>query len=110
MRVIQLEFEPEGSFVDVHVDMLLSNSEYHEHALRRRVLRKLPACDRALAVLSCEDLILHKLLAGRLIDLADGVALMKANRPTLDFAYLDQWAARIGVVEELRRVRREAAD
>jgi len=40
------------------------------------------------AVLACEDLILHKLMAGRIIDRADAAALLRANRGALDLDYL----------------------
>jgi hypothetical protein len=109
LRVLQLEFDPEEAYVSVHVDLLLSNSEYHDLALARRVWRKIPQSGHDVPVLRCEDLVLHKLLAGRLIDLADGVALLKANGHTLDFDYLEAWAARLDVAADLERIRREAA-
>ena len=61
-----------------------------------------------IAVLACEDLVLHKLLAGRMIDLADAVALLRANRDTLDLNYLSCWAGKLAVEAELVGVRKEA--
>ncbi len=58
---------------------------------------RIPEVDLDVDVLTCEDLILHKLLAGRLIDRADGAALLRANGPHLDLAYLKQWVARLGL-------------
>ena len=64
--------------------------------------------DIEVAVLVCEDLILHKLLAGRMIDLADAVALLRANRAGLDLDYLNRWAGDLEVATELAGVWNEA--
>jgi hypothetical protein len=40
--------------------------------------------DIELDVLTCEDLIVHKLLAGRLVDRADAATLLRVNRADLD--------------------------
>ncbi|MCX7424076.1 MAG: hypothetical protein NTW96_00310 [Planctomycetia bacterium] len=61
-----------------------------------------------IAVLACEDLILHKLLAGRIIDLADTVALLRANRQTLELEYLNRWATSLEINRELADVWKEA--
>ena len=49
-------------------------------------------------MLSCEDLIIHKLLAGRIIDSADVSALLPANRAGLDMAYLERWLTELSLV------------
>ena len=67
----------------------------------------LPDLDIEVAILACEDLILHKLLAGRMIDLADAAALSWANRETLDLDYLNRWGARLEVSGDLARVLKE---
>jgi hypothetical protein len=46
---------------------------------------------------------LHKLLAERVIDLADTAALLRANRQSLDFAYLLKWAEQLHLVPALRQ-------
>jgi hypothetical protein len=100
-RIIQLEYEPEDSFVDVQVDLLLADSAYHIEALQRRVRIELPELGSNVYVLTCEDLILFKLLAGRAIDLADVAQLLSANRNEIDFKYLQRWSRSLGVENEL---------
>ena len=68
----------------------------------------LPDLDLEMAVLTCEDFILHKLLAGRMIDLADTVALLRANRAVLDIKYLSHWASQLEVEGELACAWKEA--
>lgn len=103
-EILQLEFEPADALVAVRADLLLVHSSYHLAALARRVTITLPELRRQIAVLSCEDLLLHKLLAGRIIDLADAAALLRANHEALDRDYLRRWARPLNLEEELRRV------
>lgn len=92
LELIQAVYEPPETFLEIQVDLMLANSEYHRRALDRRLPLRLPGLDIEIAVLTCEDLILHKLLAERLLDQADSVALLQANRGSLDYAYLADWA------------------
>jgi hypothetical protein len=101
LELMQLLYEPPETFLDIEIDLLLANSEYHRNALQRRVPLRLPELDIEIAVLTCEDLILHKLLAERIIDQADTAALLRANRQTLDFAYLRKCAIELKVVPAL---------
>lgn len=96
------------TFVAIRVDVLFSGAEYYEQALARRVPHVLPGSGSHIEVLSCEDLILHKLLAGRAIDWADAVALLQENRDTLDVQYLQDSAAQLGVSSELSLAWQEA--
>ncbi len=104
LDVLQLLYEPPETFVDLQIDLLLAKSDYHREALRRRMPAQLPDLDIAIAVLACEDLILHKLLAGRLIDRVDAAALLRANRSSLDMDYLRQWGGRLKVESDLAAV------
>ena len=106
--VIQLLYEPPDTFVDVQIDVLTSESEYHGKALERRVGMRLPGLDVQIAVLTCEDLILHKLLAGRIIDRADAATLLRANRESLDLRYLLRWVAHLDLASQFGEIWNEA--
>ena len=108
LKLLQLEFEPPGTFISIAVDLLLVDSEYHQHALSRCVQLTLEPMARPIAVLSCEDLVLHKLLAGRIIDLSDAAALLRLNRGTVDIAYLKSWSGKLGVESDFAKVSLEA--
>jgi hypothetical protein len=107
-RILQMEFDPPGTFVSIPTDVLLVDSDYHRVAFCRTVQFRLGDAQRELKFLACEDLILHKLLAGQLIDRSDAAALIRANRESLDVDYLLRWSANIGVRAELREVWSEA--
>jgi hypothetical protein len=108
LQLLQLLYEPPESFMDLQVDLLIVDSEYDRQALGRRVPAVLGFSAFRLFVLQCEDLILRKLLAGRLIDLADCAALLRANRSAVDFGYLSNWAERLDVLAGLQTAWGEA--
>jgi hypothetical protein len=66
-------------------------------ALAHRTPALLPGLDVEIFVLSCEDLILHKLIAGRIIDRADAAALLRANRAGVNLPYLQDWVGRLAL-------------
>jgi hypothetical protein len=104
LDLIQLLYEPPEAFMDVEIDLLLGKSPYFHQALNRAIPTRLPDLDIDIALLMCEDLVLRKLLAGRVIDRFDAVALLRANRPSLDIGYMRQWAGKLGVDAELSEV------
>lgn len=91
VEFIQAEYEPPETYVDLKIDILLAKSEFHRQALRRRITVPLPDAGFEVAVLRCEDLIVLKLLAGRIIDRVDVIELLKSNRDRLDYEYLATW-------------------
>jgi hypothetical protein len=108
MRFMQLGYEPPGTFLELQVDLLFADSEYQRAALARRVPLRLEGLEQELFILSCEDLILFKLLAGRLRDRADVMELLRLNRPALDLVYLVGWAEWLGLTREWAEAWREA--
>lgn len=102
--VVSLLYEPPEAYLEIQIDLLLANSEYHREALRRRIPTPFPHFDLPLAVLACEDLILHKLLAGRLIDRVDAAELLRINRTSLDMRYLTDWVERLQLSGEFAEV------
>ena len=108
LQILQLLYEPPGAYLDLQVDLLLAQSEYHRQALARRVAHPSGHLDVDLDVLACEDLIVHKLLAGRLVDRADAAMLLRANRADLDLEYLLSWTTSLSLGAELAQVWEEA--
>ena len=87
---------------------MLGSSEYQRQALERTIAVVLPALGTEVPVLACEDLILHKLLAGRILDYADIDALLRANLPALDLSYLAHWSETLGLDDDLEQIWTEA--
>jgi hypothetical protein len=108
LRIVQLLYNPPGTYLDLQIDLLLADSEYQQEALARRTVLNLPETGTTVAVLSCDDLILHKILAGRILDRADATVLVRANRASLDLAYLRRWASALQLTEALNEIWHEA--
>lgn len=106
--LLQFTYQPEGTYVDVQVDLLLARSAFAREALCRSVTLTSETLGFEVQVLGCEDLILLKLLAGRLIDRADAAALLRANSARIDNSLLNALAERLGLTSALSEVRREA--
>ncbi len=87
---------------------MLAESEFQQSALERRVPREVPGIDGSIDVLSCEDLLLFELIAGRLIDQADAAMLLRENRQTVDESYLIAWLNRLKLSAEIGTVWDEA--
>jgi hypothetical protein len=105
---VQLLYTPDGEFYDVQLDLLLAESELQKSALARRVRRDVPGISRPVDVLHCDDLILLKLVAGRLIDRADATALLRENRDAIDFEYVLSWIARLDLSSDFAEIWHEA--
>jgi hypothetical protein len=101
-------YNPPGEFYDVQFDLLLAESDLQKSAIDRRVERTVPGISRPIDVLNCDDLILFRLVAGRIIDRADAAMLLRENRDAIDFEYLLSWTARLGLAAEFAEIWREA--
>ena len=108
LRLLQLLVQPPGSYLDIQVDLLLVSTEFHRRALTRKVPVRLPGQGMEVEVLTCEDLILYKLIAGRILDRADVHALLRANAQSLDMDYLARTSSDLGVRSDLEAILTEA--
>ncbi|MDA0836560.1 MAG: nucleotidyl transferase AbiEii/AbiGii toxin family protein [Planctomycetota bacterium] len=104
--VVQVLYEPRETYLEIQVDVLIARSEFYSDVLERCISVTVENIE--LQVVSCEDLILLKLLAGRIIDQADTVALILANSDDLDLEYLVRCADEQNVEEEFKRTWNEA--
>jgi hypothetical protein len=74
----------------IRVDLIFSTTPYEAEAIGRAVLVEVGGSQVPFA--SAEDLILHKLFAGRPRDLEDAAGVSRRKGRTLDWAYLRRWA------------------
>ena len=104
----QFLYTPPGEFYDVQFDLWLADSDLHKSAIARRVCRDIPGVNYPVDVLNCDDLILVKLLAGRMIDRADAAMLLRENRNAIDFNYLLSWVTRLDLTQDFGEIWHEA--
>ncbi len=72
----------------IRVDFIFSNSTYERMALERA--RAVPIGGAQVRFAGLEDLIIHKIVAGRPRDLEDVTQLLRKN-PRVDGAYIERW-------------------
>ena len=77
--------EPEG---DIPVDLIVAFSPYEQQAVARA--KTVPIGQAQVRFASLEDLIIHKMIAGRPRDLADVRTLLLKN-PQVEFDYIHEW-------------------
>jgi hypothetical protein len=92
---------------ELKVDLFLVTTDYQREAFLRRVRKSVNGTQAW--VISPEDLILHKLIAGRERDLAD-VSDILVLMPDVDRAYLRRWADALGVAASLEPKLTEIVD
>jgi hypothetical protein len=95
---MQFMYTLKGRFDEVPVDLLIADSDFLRSALQRAVPFRFAEIEGR--VVSCEDLVLLKLQADRLIDRMDVRYLLEYNRADLDFSYLTQWINKLGLMKE----------
>lgn len=84
---------------DIPIDVMLPRDAHDKALLDRRTRQSLD--EQRVWMASPEDLILHKLKAGRTQDFVDVLSVVHHQRKTLDLKYLQQWASNLGIQEEL---------
>ncbi|MGQ0560633.1 MAG: nucleotidyl transferase AbiEii/AbiGii toxin family protein [Gemmatimonadota bacterium] len=94
----------------IRVDMIFSSTSYEKLAIRRAVRVTVRGTEIPFA--TAEDLLLHKLFAGRPRDLEDAAGVVRRKRDDIDWTYLERWAAEFAVLpgretllEQVRRLR-----
>lgn len=94
----------------IRIDFIFSTTPYEAQAIRRAV--RVEVAGELVPFASGEDLLLHKLFAGRPRDLEDARGVVRRKGPELDWAYLERWArefaeipGREGLPEQVRRLR-----
>jgi hypothetical protein len=100
---------PDGSVLRLRharlgaADLVLAETEYQRVALER-ARAEVDSTGIRVRYLAPEDVIVHKLIAGRPRDLDDIESILDAA-PQLDEAYLTEWAEAWGVLELWQRLR-----
>jgi hypothetical protein len=96
----------------IRVDFIFSSTPYERQAIERAVIVELAG--EPVPFASAEDLVIHKLFAGRARDLEDVATVIRRQRTQVDWAYLEKWAREFASVpgrermpEQVERLRRE---
>jgi hypothetical protein len=95
LRGCQFRFQSQG----ITIDVMRPRDPHDQQIFQRK--RKKRIDGRYYWVVSPEDFLLQKLKVGRPRDFEDAMSVMERRGKELDHAYLEQWARKLGVTEEL---------
>ena len=82
----------------VRIDFIFSFTPYEAHAIKNA--RQVLIDDYPVKFASCEDIIIHKMVAGRAIDAEDVKSILAKNTDAIDFEYVNKWLSEFGKIEE----------
>ncbi len=104
-REVIKKVEETGTFKiwceDFHIDFIIASTKFEEKAFKRR--QKITFQKIEAFFPSVEDLILSKIIPGRLQDIIDAEKIVIRNFDQLDIKYLQNWAQKLSdEAEDLR--------
>ncbi|HEV8266451.1 MAG TPA: nucleotidyl transferase AbiEii/AbiGii toxin family protein [Gemmatimonadales bacterium] len=92
----------------MRVDFIFSTTPYERQAIDRAI--RVDVVGVAVPFATAEDLIIHKLFAGRPRDLEDAVGVLRRRGAELDWRYLEHWVAEFARVPGREELARRLAD
>lgn len=98
---------------EIRVDFVFSTTPYEKQAIERAI--RLPLEGVSVPFATAEDLLIHKLFAGRARDWEDAIGVIRRTGQTLDWPYVEHWILQFAMVpgrealpDQLAKLRREA--
>lgn len=104
--IAQFTFQPAEALMPFQFDVLLVADEFQKEAVERAV--PWPLAGAVVKVVRPDDLMVIKLLAGRIIDRADAAMVLRENRDEIDFARLHREIIRQGLAADYHEIWQEA--
>ena len=82
----------------IRVDFIFSFTPYEAQAIANA--KHVLIDDYPVKFASCEDVIIHKMVAGRAIDEEDVKAILAKNKGAIDLKYVEKWLCEFGKIPE----------
>ncbi len=97
-RVLPVE-DPQSK---IRIDFIFSFTPYESMAIQRA--KPIQIGKYQVKFASCEDVIIHKMVAGRAIDEEDIKSILDKHRTTIDFRYIEKWLTDFDAIPEYNGV------
>jgi predicted nucleotidyltransferase len=88
----------EDSKSKIRLDFIFSFSLYEAQAIERA--KKITIDNYPVKFASCEDVIIHKMVAGRVIDEEDVKSILVKNKNSIDLKYTRKWLSQFSKISE----------
>jgi len=82
----------------VRIDFIFSFTPYEAQAIKNA--KQVLIDDYQVRFASCDDIIIHKMVAGRAIDAEDVKSILAKNKNAIDFEYVNKWLSEFGKIAE----------
>jgi len=92
----------ENTEVGIRVDFIFSFTEYESRAMNR--IKSVLMDGYPVKFASCEDVIIHKMIAGRAIDVEDVKNILIKNKNFIDIEYIRKWLLEFSKISEQREI------
>lgn len=92
----------EETKLKIRVDFIFSFTPYEKQALKR--VKKVRMSGYSVRFASCEDVIIHKMFAGRAIDEEDVKNILIKNRNKINFRYVKKWLSEFAKLSDQKEV------
>jgi len=92
----------EDTHLQIRVDFIFSFTPYEAQAIKRT--KKVIMDDYPVKFASCEDVIIHKMIAGRAIDNEDVKNILIKNKNSIDIEYIRKWLLEFSKISEQREI------
>ncbi|MFH1772084.1 MAG: nucleotidyl transferase AbiEii/AbiGii toxin family protein [Candidatus Omnitrophota bacterium] len=86
----------------IRVDFIFSFTPYEKQAIKRT--KKVMIAGYPVRFASCEDVIIHKMIAARAIDHEDVRNVLLKNKNTLNIEYINNWLAKFNTLSGLEDI------
>ena len=86
----------------IRVDFIFSFTQYEAQAFKRS--KRVLINGYPVKFASCEDIIIHKMLAARAIDEEDIKNILIKNKNSIDIRYIKKWLGEFGSIEEYKEI------
>lgn len=86
----------------IRVDFIFSFTQYEAQAIKRA--KKVLMDDYRVKFASCEDVIIHKMIAGRAIDEEDVMSILAKNKISVDLKYIKKWLSEFSRISEYKQI------
>ncbi len=82
----------------IRVDFIFSFTPYEAQAIKRT--KEIVMNDYPVKFASCEDVVIHKMVAARAVDVEDVRNILIKNNKTIDLEYIRRWLSDFGRLSE----------
>lgn len=92
----------EETKLTIRVDFIFSSTPYEQQAIKRA--KEVLMDDYPVKFASCEDVIIHKMFAGRAIDEEDVENILIKNKSSLNLKYIRKWLLEFSRIAEQKEI------